>query len=285
MKSSDNKIKQHLMKSSVKLFFAQKGYIFLFVWLIACSGFSPIKASSEFPFYKEAVTKKDEIVLKQLMLTENVWKQQNTTLLFNEQGIVSRIKNGILLDGIWHWQISEAGTDLGLFKTNGEQVAEYQLTYADGQIALTNLDEPADLIEMDTDQQKIASMQLAKKQVAGTWGSRIYSQEVIKRLSAVDKRSIYSAGFKYILLGNGKFEKIITVNGEHYQTFNGFWQAGADGKSLIFYFEDDNQLHSRTATIKHLEIDELVLDQSTLICSAFDAKMCEEDATFFFNKQ
>ncbi|MEM9885977.1 MAG: hypothetical protein AAF849_08800 [Bacteroidota bacterium] len=219
-------------------------------------------------------------------LLSNIWYQGDLELHFAESGIVSitDVKNAQRDSRAW--RLEKSGNTHLLRIANGKCDELIYRIEKDGDRyqwinTVTNL--PVEVnaapFEMKAERTKV------HQSLIGTWRSSIYPSTVIENLKGLKDVTIMSADFKYILEADGSFRKIVYINREQYFVANGLWQLSEDSKELVLHFlQDDCSYTTRSAEIKLIALDELVLGQA-LAFSDLEEKICEKRKTFFYNKQ
>lgn len=243
----------------------------------------------------------------------------NTLAFTAEVTLVQQIKED-LLNGIWHQQTAVPATLLfaesgvGSFITDcpkgGKEIGglQWSVTTENGQVILTLTKQTEGIVRYDVKQtcdgltlqdisngqfmtlayqpvSKATKMLNVQRTLSGEWSSTVYPNTVIEDLEAESQQQIMSAYFTYELSNDGTFVR--TFGGHNLKTVSvsGIWQVSEDGNYIILHLPDGKGgYYNRVAEIKHLAMDELVLDQPFGV-SELESRLCAEMRTFYFNKQ
>ncbi len=216
-------------------------------------------------------------------LVSHIWESANTTYLFHERGLVSQITNGSHTQVQW-WEVyaEDGQAYLKLYSEKGE--TRFQITAQDNTqwVALAN---NTPLAMKATPIHAATARTTAMRNLVGTWSSTMYPSHLIAHMESEQGKSIVSVDFRYSIKANGTFQKTLRVNGAVHQAKAGIWQLSADGNYFILHFDnEDKSFQTYVVKVKHLSLDELVLDQALVTCE-LESKICGQMNTFFFNKR
>jgi hypothetical protein len=125
-------------------------------------------------------------------------------------------------------------------------------------------------------------MESIRQALAGKWENTMYPFEVLTA-SANGNEGEYIPGafLKYEFRLDGTYTK--TLGSARVKiSENGRWELSSDGKTVFFHADDNSPKTTVAARLKHLQLDELVLEHA-LQCK--DRSFSTGLKDFFFNKQ
>lgn len=215
-------------------------------------------------------------------LLNHVWEVGHRTLLFKSQGTVSEVMNDRYAC-FESWEVFTEDGQAYLKLMNASQAVIYELST--NAMTWTGISDGIAMNVKATSIEHASARTAVMQSLMGTWSSTIYPSELLSDLTAKHGKSVQSADFIYKVRPDGTFAKILYLNGEAYQRMNGVWQLSSDGSYFILHFDKENgSYQTYIVKVKHLSLDELVIDQA-LVTSAVEHKLCGEMDTFFFSKR
>lgn len=189
----------------------------------------------------------------------------------------------------YRWKLEESmgAVVLVLSRTSGATVKRYFLDPTCDGMVLTNARtgkqttyeyEPA--IDYD-------SLEKMRQSLSGEWVSlqgRVALASAKPNGREVSK--LRSASIRFKFRKDGTFTKEISSNtSDVYGVERGRWELIKNGKFLLLHtINQEKVVATHCARIRHLELDELVLEQQLKVSGKFVADW-EGDTTFYFNKQ
>lgn len=124
-----------------------------------------------------------------------------------------------------------------------------------------------------------AKLTSTRKELIGSWKNTYYPTEAITANATDTHETVAGPTFlNYEFDLNGNYTKSIKGNDTNLQE-QGEWELTGDGNTIIFYSKGGC---TYSAHIQHLQMDELVLEQSL---SAKPLNLCIGIKSFYFNKQ
>lgn len=124
-----------------------------------------------------------------------------------------------------------------------------------------------------------AELTTTRKELIGSWKNTYYPSEKITVDTSDDYDQVSEATFlKYTFEANGSYFKSVKGTDAAIEE-NGRWELSKDGSTIIFY---TNDAKTYSARIRHLQMDELVLEYSL---KARELGLCTGLKSFYFNKQ
>lgn len=242
--------------------------------------------SKSFLDTKVSVTKTESdlglIQATEISLVNHIWELDAQTFLFNKQGVVSQIKDGRHCHTQW-WEVYAENGQAYLKLYNKSSETTYQIVEEQNAWVLLATNETVAIKATPIKDAKLLSAAL--RSLVGTWSSRMYPSALIQDLEMTSGKSIASIDFQYKVQSDGTFQKRLYLNEQLHQEMDGVWQLSTDGDYLILHFDKgDKSFQTYIVEVKHLSLDELVIDQA-LVTSDLESNICKEMETFFFNKR
>jgi len=219
-------------------------------------------------------------------LLSSAWFDSNRLIIFNETGFATVLlehntKIGYLF---WSLELVNSQTYLTLTKPDGMQ-EQFRLVRDADNIQWIDM-EQGTIISIDSVPLRNAKdLEATKYSLQGNWSCHIYPTSLIKNLEVAPEQPITQATFNFEFLEDGRFIKTVYFNNEYHSKMIGFWELSVDGKMLLVHTQKSKeQFQSFMLQVKHLSLDELVVDRA-VVNSEIESEIYGATNLFFFNKR